>query len=121
MLKFIIAGGRNFSDYELLENAVDHFCYLQDDQDFEIVSGHAKGADQLGERYAKEHDIPLRYFPADWLKNGRSAGYIRNAEMEKYADAAICFWDGESKGTKNMIDLMTKHDKKVIVVRYSPK
>ena len=64
----------------------------------------ARGADTLGEQYAKERGIPIRYFPADWQTLGKSAGYQRNVQMAQYADALVAFWDGRSKGTKHMID-----------------
>jgi len=82
---------------------------LQNQTSIEIVSGGAKGADQLGEQYAKENNYNLRIFPADWDKYGKKAGYIRNEEMAKYADACVCFWDGKSKGTKMMIELAKKY------------
>lgn len=100
MFKVIIAGSRDFNDYELLKKLVSHTLVNQ--QDVEIVSGGARGADALGERYAKEHGLSLKRFPADW-EHGKSAGYIRNAEMAKYGDALIAFWDLKSKGTKHMI------------------
>ncbi len=70
----------------------------------EIVSGTCKGVDQLGEEWAGRKGIPVKRFPADWNQYGRRAGPLRNREMAKYADALIAIWDGESRGTKNMID-----------------
>ena len=54
-------------------------------------------------------------FIPDWDKDGRSAGYKRNAEMAEYADALIAVWDGDSKGTKHMIECMNKLNKKVYI------
>lgn len=62
--------------------------------------------------------IPVIHFPANWDKHGKSAGHIRNAEMAKYADALVAFWDGKSKGTKGMIDYATRCNLRVKVVRY---
>jgi predicted Rossmann-fold nucleotide-binding protein len=70
-----------------------------------ILSGGAKGADQLGERYAKERGITVEVYPALWSVHGRSAGYIRNRQMAQSADALVAFWDGRSPGTEHMIDL----------------
>jgi len=106
MIKIIIAGGRNFDDFNRLCKICDEF--LQDQNDIEIVSGAYKGADLLGERYAAERNHTIKQFPADWRQFGKSAGLRRNAEMAAYADALIAFWDGESKGTRNMIDLATQ-------------
>ena len=72
----------------------------------------------LGKRYANEQGIPVESYPADWNRHGRSAGYIRNHEMLENADALIAFWDGRSKGTKNMIDIAMRAGKAVRIVRY---
>jgi len=69
-------------------------------------------------KYANERGYPIKQFPADWNKYGKSAGYKRNEEMAKYADALIAFWDGKSKGTKHMIDLAKRYGLKVKVVIY---
>ncbi len=113
MIKVIIAGGRNFDDYAKLCQVCDEF--LKDQNKVEIVSGAYKGADQLGERYAAERNHPIKQFPADWRRYGKSAGQKRNVEMANYADMLIAFWDAKSKGTKNMIDLAAQAGLKVNV------
>ena len=115
-MKVIIAGSRDFDDYELLRKYCDF--YLQSQTDIEIVSGTAKGADQLGEKYATEKGYQIKRFPADWSK-GKSAGYIRNEEMAKYADALIAFWNGMSKGTEHMINLANKYNLKIRICNYT--
>ena len=116
MLKVIIAGGRNFHDYELLCLKCDKA--LSQQSEVEIVSGTAYGADKLGERYANERGYPIKRFFPDWGKEGRKAGFIRNEAMALYGDALIAFWNGESKGTKHMIDLAEKHGLKVKTIIY---
>ena len=116
MFKVIIAGGRDFNDYDLLVKVCDHM--LSNLNDIEIVSGHAKGADSLGELYAKEKNHKLTLFPANWSLYGKSSGVIRNQQMSEYADALICFWDDKSKGTKNMIDLATNKGLKIKIQKY---
>lgn len=116
--KVIIAGSRSFNDYPLLKSKVDEFFHRLDRKDIEIVSGTARGADKLGERYAVEKGYKLTRFPAEWDKYGKSAGYRRNAEMAKYADACIVFWDGKSKGTLHMINLARKAGLILEVVRF---
>lgn len=103
--RVIIAGSRSFSDYELLRAKCDSILAPKaGTHDVVVLSGTAKGADRLGERYAKERGFEIRQFPAGWATFGKSAGVVRNHEMAKNADALIAFWDGKSKGTKNMIE-----------------
>ncbi len=116
-MKIIIAGGRTFNNYDLLSESCDKAFSLQ--KEIEIVSGTADGTDKLGEKYAKEKGYTVKQFPADWNKYGKSAGYKRNEEMAKYADALIAFWDGKSKGTKHMIDLAKRYNLKVKVIIYN--
>lgn len=103
MNKIIVAGSRNFQDYTLLKQKLDHI--LKNLDGIEIVSGNARGVDRLGERYAQEKRYRLKLFPANWAKYGKSAGYRKNLVMQNYATHVVCFWDGKSKGTKHMIDI----------------
>lgn len=103
-MKVIIAGGRDFTNYALVETAVKLSCF----EISQVVSGKAKGADTLGEVWALANNVTVEAFPADWNQHGRSAGPIRNRQMAEYADALIAIWDGESKGTANMIQQARK-------------
>ena len=117
-MKVIIAGTRTFNDYQLLCNTIKELNISID----EIVCGGARGADTLGEKYAKENNIPIKYFLAEWDKYGKRAGFIRNHQMGDYADYLIAFWDKKSKGTLDMINYMQhigKHGK-VIFYRDVP-
>lgn len=117
--RVIVAGGREFNDYELLMSKCDY--YLQNklkEGRVVIVSGHATGADSLGERYAQERGLECEQYPADWKTHGRAAGPIRNAQMAEVADALIAFWNGQSRGTANMINLAKSKGLKVAVVNY---
>ena len=111
--RVIIAGSRNFSDYSLLHQTMDNLLRNVADQHIVIISGTARGADRLGELYAKNRGYELKKFPADWKQYGRAAGYLRNEQMAQNADALVAFWDGESRGTKNMIDLARKYQLKI--------
>lgn len=114
--KVIIAGGRDFDDYDRLRKTCAHF--LRDKAQVEVVCGNAKGADTLGALFANQCGHTVKYFPADWDQYGKAAGYIRNHEMARYADALIAFWDGESRGTKNMIEEAEKLGLPVRVLTY---
>ena len=115
--RVIIAGGRDFTDYELLCRKLDHI--LKNVQSICVVCGEAKGADSLGRRYAKEHGYDIDSFPANWEKYGKQAGYIRNKKMADNANALVAFWNGKSKGTAHMIEAARKEGLEVRVVRYN--
>ena len=116
MYRIIIAGSRNFNNYELLKENVNKILFelnITSKTNIEIISGGARGTDRLGEKYAKEFGYPLKIFPAEWSKYGKSAGLQRNMEMAIYANCAdnavlIAFWDGVSNGTKHMINTSLK-------------
>ena len=111
--KLLIAGSRNFNDYQLLKKLIKP-------ENIEcIISGCARGADTLAIKYAEEFNIPIEKYPADWNKYGRSAGYIRNKVMVDKATAVICFWDGQSKGTQHTITLTKQTNKPIKVVIYN--
>lgn len=118
MVKLIIAGGRDFLDYDML---CEYMLTLREiiGNDLTIISGMARGADALGVRYAQDYKLPLLAMPADWDKYGKAAGYRRNAEMAEQADACIAFWDGTSRGTAHMIQTMERLNKRSYIVRYT--
>lgn len=123
-MRIIISGGRDFDDYDLLCEKVDRFILMSHEKisDILIVSGKAKGADLLGEKYALENNIECKTFIPKWDELGKSAGYIRNYEMIKYAKedkgVLIVFWDKKSKETKHCIDNAIKEKLTVIVYNY---
>lgn len=149
-LKIIIAGGRDFNDYQLLRaeslRIVAEKAKLMNidkipKEKITIISGKAKGADSEGEKFAKEFNLNLKEYPADWRnleaepcrisenahgKYNALAGLARNVKMaeaacsdrENYDPMLIAFWDGKSTGTKHMIDTAKKMNMEVHVVEY---
>lgn len=112
-MKVIIAGKRDYDNYDGLLEAVEQSGF----DITAVVSGGAKGVDALVERYANEMKKPLLIFEADWKTQGRGAGPVRNRKMADNADALIAIWDGESRGTKNMIETATKNGLSIYVKR----
>lgn len=118
-IKLVIAGGRDFNDYDLLEETCNYMLsHLLNAYEIEIVSGGAKGADTLAQRYAKSNRFKLTIMSADWDKHGKSAGYKRNQEMADYATHVVAFWDGKSRGTQHMINIANKDGLKCKVISY---
>ena len=110
-MKTIIAGSRGITNYYILIKA-----YMQCPFDItSVVSGCARGVDTLGEKFANDNSLPLEKYPADWDTYGKRAGYIRNTEMADNAEALLAIWDGESRGTKHMIDIAREKGLKVFV------
>ena len=118
-MKLIVAGGRDFTDANLMIAELKKLVNSGNIPECpELVCGMARGADMLAYSLWANNKMPIHNFPANWDKHGKSAGYKRNQEMGEFADAAVCFWDGNSKGTKHMIDIMNKLNKPVYIVRY---
>lgn len=140
IFKVIIAGPRNFTDYELAERKIDNILSSVEGE-IEIVSGSCDdakngkltftredgtkvyGADGLGERYAKERGYKVRPFYAEWDLYGKSAGPLRNEQMAEFVapdGAAIVFYHDWSKGSKNMIAMAKKYKLKLRDIKYEP-
>ena len=104
--RLIVAGGRDFNDYPLLSSVLMNFVTQGElkDHAVSIVSGMARGADRLAVQFAREHDVKLHKFPADWDRHDKAAGFIRNDKMAKFANGLLAFWDGKSRGTAHMIN-----------------
>lgn len=107
-MKLLIAGSRTITNYETIKNVLNTLKNLGIT---EIVSGGALGVDSLGERFAKENNIPIKQFIPNWNLHGKKAGILRNIEMVEYCDLAVFFWDGRSSGTKFTIKQSIKANK----------
>lgn len=103
-MKVLVCGSRHYSDYVFLSSILDELEITK------IIHGAAKGADSLADRYAKEGNIEVQAFPADWNKFGKAAGPIRNLQMLKEAkpDRVVAFMFPNSRGTKHMVESAKK-------------
>ena len=70
----------------------------------EIVSGGAKGMDTCAREYALAKGLKLTEFLPEYQKYGRGAPLKRNLQIIDYADCVLAFWDGQSRGTKFVIE-----------------
>lgn len=116
-MNLAIVGSRGFDDYKLFCSRITALIKKKG-QIEKIISGGAKGADSLAERYAQEHNIPTEIYLPDWDKHGRGAGFIRNTSIINACDVLIAFWDGESKGTRDSISKAVESMKQVYVEMY---
>ena len=120
-MKCIIAGSRSVNRLSEVERAIHESGWS--DEILEVVSGGALGADLLGERWAAARRREVTQFPVteeEWDRYGKAAGPIRNRRMAEYADRAVIVWDGESRGSKNMIHEMDRLGKPVSVHVLTP-
>lgn len=115
----IIAGTREFKNYDLLRDVCDKILENKSkDHKIIIVSGHARGADTLGEKYASERGYDLRVFPADWDKYKKKAGHIRNEKMADLGNVLIAFFaDGFEELSKGTRDMVKVAQKKNLIIR----
>jgi hypothetical protein len=103
----LICGSR---EYQHLERVRKYIRNLN--KDIQIVVGDAVGVDQTAAKEAlKFTDSWVKVFPADWKRYGRRAGMVRNLEMlDQRPKLVIAFWDGESPGTRFMINTALKRN-----------
>ena len=118
-MNVIVAGGRDFTDSNKMLNVImDMIDRNELPSEPTLICGMAQGADITAYFLFKGANCDVIEMPADWNTYGKSAGYRRNVEMSKLADKAICFWDGKSRGTKHMVDIMKAANKPVHVINY---
>ncbi len=117
-MKLAIIGSRDFNNYDFLHDKMDFIAGTYKWNIELVISGGAKGADSLGEQWAKKHAILTKIYYPDWDRYGRSAGFIRNYNIIEDANVVVAFWDGKSKGTKHSIDLAKKQGKEIIIINY---
>lgn len=115
MAHVAVIGSRDFTDYDFLTQVMENHSPTL------IVSGGAKGADALAQRYANEKGLEIQIFKPDWKQFGRGAGVIRNRQIVENSDYVIAFWDGQSRGTKSSIDYARKLNKVVHIEIYLTK
>ena len=115
LLKIGVIGSRSFNNYKLLKDTLDKYK----DDVFIIVSGGAKGADLLGEKWANENNIKKLIHKPNWEIHGKVAGFIRNELIVDDSDMIIAFWDGLSRGTEHSINLAKQKGKDVEIIYFN--
>lgn len=119
-MKLAIIGSRSFQDYQLLCDTIDRHFTASSATLFvsEVISGGARGADQLGARWAKLVSVKLTEFLPDWEKHGKRAGFIRNEDIIAASDFVLAMWDGVSKGTANSLSIAKRLKKPTLIVYF---
>ena len=115
-VKIMVCGSRTITDRELIFKWINRELEIFHDNKVIIIEGEARGVDTIAKDYALINHLDIMSFPANWDKYGKAAGMIRNEEMVKVCDHCLIFWDGQSHGTKNDIELCKKYNKTYRVI-----
>lgn len=100
MARLAIVGSRGFANLAAVRQFVGRLR-----PSTVVVSGGARGVDQVAVEAAKARGLAVDIFPADWDRYGRSAGFKRNKELVDSVDGLVAFWDGQSRGTWHSVRL----------------
>ena len=128
-IRIIIAGGRDFTDRHQMGTELWKLFggfKLSTWERVEVVCGMCCGAELLGKDWATMQALDIKEMPADWDRYGKRAGYIRNEQMAKCAKNGnpygylVAFWDGRSRGTRNMIEKALVAGLEIHIFRYDP-
>jgi len=114
MVNIAVVGSRNYINKQFIYKVLDKFISNLN-LDVILVSGGARGVDTISKEYAISRNINIIEFKADWNKYGKSAGFIRNADIINKANIVFAFWDGKSSGTKDSINKSIKQNKHLVV------
>lgn len=111
-MKVAIVGSRDFRNFDMVDTFVNQLPVSD-----VVVSGGARGVDLCAEMAARKRGMKCIIHKAEWARNGRGAGFMRNSLIVNDCDKLVAFWDGESRGTKHSIDLANLRGKSVEVIR----
>jgi SLOG family YspA-like protein len=114
---FMVTGGRDYADRDYVFEWLDDVALAFKDaksSPLTLMHGDARGVDRIAGDWAEEHNIPVKVFPANWDRDGRAAGPIRNQLMLDQNPVFVIAFPG-GKGTADMIDRASR--KGVIVIR----
>lgn len=125
-MRLIVAGSRTIPETQEALSRLNTFIIKNFGMDAAskiefLISGTARGADRVGERWAEHNSVPVHQFPADWDNLGNRAGLIRNEEMAEVGTHLIAIWDGRSRGTMHMINIARRKGLKVHVLNWHEK
>lgn len=116
----IIAGSRSFTDFDFMTKVLDEYVANNGLLELVVMSGAARGADRLGERWAEMRGYPVILMPANWKLHPKAAGYRRNEAMAQAATDCLVFWDGVSPGSLHMFKTARKHRLRCDLIRVKP-
>lgn len=117
-MRLIIAGSRTIQDYGIVAQLIRNYLAIYVPINLVIIQGEAKGVDKLAKAFAIDNDIKWKSYPANWGKHGKSAGPKRNRKMAKKATHLLAIWDGESRGTNDMVKAGKEYNLHIRLITY---
>lgn len=112
-MRLAVIGSREFSDARLMADELEQHR----ETTTQLVSGGARGADKMSERWARKHGIETSiYYPNH--KQYRHPYHHRNRLIAENCDLLVAFWNGRSSGTRYTIDYARKIGKPVRIVKF---
>ena len=121
-MKVCILDSRSIDQAEKVIPIIDKFFKDHVSGSPVILSGGAKGVDQITKAYAKANSLHLiEFLPYHLLdKNVEFSSkyfFIRNKQMIDNADKVLVFWDGKSKGTEYGIKYTQKKGIPIMILK----
>jgi len=99
--RVLVCGGRDYDDRETLFNVLD---VTHEANPIEcLIHGAARGADTLAADWALDRDVLCNAYPADWDRDGKAAGPIRNQKMLDGGKPHLVIAFPGGRGTADMI------------------
>lgn len=95
----MVCGSRNWRDWNAVRLRLQELPF-----DAEVMQGGAGGADSIAWRECQRQNIRVETHRPDYNTPSPQRYHDRNDRMLNAADLVIAFWDGESRGTKSVID-----------------
>lgn len=97
MTRVLVCGGRDYNNFGKVCEILDAIKPTL------IIEGGASGADTLAWKWSKRNSVQRSTYKAEWDRNGKGAGPIRNQKMldEGKPDLVIAFAGG--RGTADMV------------------
>lgn len=109
----LVCGGRDYGDHDKVSATLD--AIHRDERVTLLIHGAASGADSLAATWAQFRGIAEDRHPADWAKQGKAAGPIRNEQMlARNPDLVVAFLGG--RGTAHMVRIAKAKGTKVLEV-----
>lgn len=99
--RVLVCGGRDYRDWESAYKVLDAAHYANPIEC--LIHGAARGADSIAADWAESRLVPIEPYPADWKRDGRGGGPVRNQRMldEGKPHMVIAFPGGA--GTADMV------------------